>query len=322
VPDEPHISPHGDGEDAARERELRAAALADHQHGVVARWQLRPLGFSDTAIDKRIASRRLVPIFRGVFAVGRPITDQRGWWMAAVVAGGPGAVLSHRSAAALWGLTRWNGPVEVTVARRRAARRGIRFHEGHVHADERSFEDRIPVTTVARTLLDLAAVEADERLEQAVQRAVARELTDRVGLPALLDRYPGRRGTARLRAIISDARLGLDVTKSELETDFRAFLRERDIPVPEANARLEVDCAWIEVDCLWRAEGVVAELDSRAHHMDARAFERDRERDRALLALGIVTFRITWRALHLDPDRLDRDLRAALARRAARLPSQ
>jgi hypothetical protein len=289
---------------------------------VIARWQLRLLGFSDTAIDKRIASRRLVPIFRAVFALGRPITDQRGWWMAGVLAGGPGALLSHRAAATLWGLIRWTGPVEVTVARRRTSRRGIRFHEARLPSDERCVEDGIPITTVARTLLDLAAVVRTDRLEQAVQRAEGRQLTDLVGLPEPLDRYPGRRGSARLREILETARLGLDVTKSELESDFRAFLRERDVPLPEANVWLDLGDRMIEVDCLWREEGVVAELDSRAHHLDAQAFERDRARDRALLALGIVTVRITWRALHLDPDRLERDLRAALARRAARLPSQ
>jgi very-short-patch-repair endonuclease len=193
------------------------------------------------------------------------------------------------------------------------------MHECRIAADERCVKDGIPVTTPARTLLDLASVLDTERLRQAVNKAEALQLTDVVGLPTLLTRHRGRRGVAVLREIIESGRLGLDITRSDLEVDFQTFLRDRGLPRPEINARVEVGSQTFELDCLWRNQGVIAELDSRTHHLDPESFESDRARDRALIAAGFIPVRITWRALHLDPDRLHNELRAALTGRAASL---
>lgn len=304
---------------AARERERRIAELAERQHGVLTRAQLRARGFSDRAISTRVAQRRLHIVHRGVFAVGRRWLSDHGRWMAGVLAAGAAAVLSHRSAGALRGLIRWKGEVEVTAPTRRLSRPGLRVHQGKIAADERCVVDGIPTTTVARTLLDLAAVLDPERLHQAVAKAESLELTDVVALPALLERHRGRRGVAGLREIVADRRLGLDVARSDLELDFQTFLRERDFPPPEINAWFELGDRWVEVDCLWRREGVVVELDSRAHHSSWDSAEADRARDRHLIAEGLIPIRVTWRALHLAADRLGDELRAALARPTATL---
>jgi hypothetical protein len=237
MPAEPPLRDRSGSELAARLRERRIAALAEVQHGVVCRAQLRDEGFSHREIDRRIAQRRLHVIHRGVFAVGRRRLTEPGLWMAAVLACGPGAVLSHRPAGALWRLITWGGWAEVTTPRRRVSRRGLQVRHGRITEDERCVHDGIPVTTVARTLLDLASVLDRERLHQAVSRAEARELTDLVPLPTLLTRHRGRRGVARLREIVADRRLGLDITRSELEIDFQNFLRQRGLPRPELNGR-------------------------------------------------------------------------------------
>ncbi|MFL5871278.1 MAG: hypothetical protein ACJ75R_09360, partial [Solirubrobacterales bacterium] len=314
MPSEPQLGADMSAELAAREREGVIADLARQQHGVVSRAQLRARGFSDRAISIRLGQRRLHVVHRGVFAVGRRSLSSHGRWLAGVLAAGAGAVLSHRAAGALWNIIRWAGEVDVTAPTRRSSRRGLRFHEGAIAEYERSIEDGIPVTTPARTLIDLASVLDRDRLRQAVAKAEALELTDRVGLPSLLERHRGRRGTRALREIVADRRLGLDVARSELEIHFGAFLRERGLPRPEMNTWLEVGGTWIQVDCLWRDEGVVVELDSRAHHADWDSAEADRARDRALIAHGLIPIRVTWRAIHLGPDRLEAELGAALLR--------
>jgi very-short-patch-repair endonuclease len=190
------------------------------------------------------------------------------------------------------------------------------MHRGVVADDERCVEDGIPVTTVSRTLLDLASVIDRDRLHRVVAKAEALELTDPVGLPVLLDRHRGRRGTAALREIVADRRLGLDVARSDLEVGFQAFLRKRGIRRPEVNTWIQVGGNWIQIDCLWRRERVVVELDSRKHHASWESAEADRARDRTLVAHGLIPIRVTWRAIHLEPGRLDAELRAALSRRA------
>lgn len=233
--------------------------------------------------------------------------------MAAVLAGGSGAALSHLSAAGLFGLGGGGVVVDVSVRGRKGVRPGIRFHRAPLPVDETFTRDGIAVTTVARTLFDLASVLRRDRLEQAMSRAEARGFADSPSLPDLMERYPGRRGIANLRAILAEERLGLDMTRSELEIRFLEFLRDCDLPRPEINVRLDVGRGWIEVDCLWRDAGLVVELDSRAHHGDARAFEADRVRDRVLTVTGFRCVRVTWRQLHDTPEALAADLRSTLA---------
>ena len=296
-----------------RARERGIAHLAARQHGVVGRDQLVELGFSRRAIDRRLERGRLHLVHRGVYAVGHRLLTPRGTWMAAVLAGGPGAVLSHGSAGALWDLLRPGGPPHVTVRGRAHSRGGLRVHCGRVERDETTVRDGIPTTTVARTLLDLATLLPAHRLEWAVAEAERRRLADSAPLGELLARHRGRRGVAALRAIVADRRLGLDVPRSELESRFVAFLDRRGFGRPELNATVELPDRVIEVDCVWREACLAVELDGHAWHADSHAFESDRARDRALIAAGWRPMRVTWRHLHRAPTELERQLRAALA---------
>jgi hypothetical protein len=178
------------------------AALAARQHGVVSRAQLLGLGLGQGAIDHRVGRGLLYPVHRGVYAVGHSVLGPRGQWLAAVLAAGPGAVLSHSSAAALWGIRDAEGArPEVTVARRRRLT-SVTTHRIALAEDEITINDGIPVTTPARTLLDLAEQLTPQRLERAVHEAEYRRLTSPLSLDALLTRHQGRRGTAALRMIV------------------------------------------------------------------------------------------------------------------------
>ena len=227
--------------------------------------------------------------------------------MAAVLAAGPAAVLSHRSAAALWDLrSSASRRVEVTAARQHK-RPGIEVHRARLEPDESTQVDGIPVTTVARTLLDLATVLPRSQLERATERAEALQLTDVVPLDALLERHRGHRGTSALREIVKAGVL-FALTRSEVEDRFLTFLDVHGLARPEVNANLHLDGRWFEADFLWRDQRVVVELDGHQTHGTRAAFERDRERDRILQAHGWRVIRITWRQLHEHPDAVAADL--------------
>ena len=166
----------------------------------------------------------------------------------------------------------------------------------------------IPVTTVARTLLDLAAVLPPPRLERAINEAELRHLTDTVPLAALVERHPHRPGMPMLRAILAELTVRATKRRSDLEDLFRAFLRRTALPTRELNAAVLIDGTWIEVDCLWRTERVLVELDGHAFHATRAAFESDRARDRRLQANGWRVVRVTWRQIHDEPQRLEADL--------------
>lgn len=309
--DESPFDPVIGGKSPDRHADRLIAELAARQHGVVARGQLLGLGFGSRAIDHRVKVGRLHAIHRGVYAVGHRLCSMEAGWMAAVLAGGRGAVLSHRSAAALWGLRSTSVTVpDVTVARKRS-RPGIRFHRANLPADE-VLRRGIPVTTVPRTLLDLASVLDRRQLERVVNEAEVRRLTDPLSLDDLLARHPRRHGAATIRAILASGRIGATVTRSELENRFVTFVDRSCLPQPEINVALFVDGRWIECDCVWRGERLVVELDGQAFHLTQPAFERDRARDRALHAAGWRVVRITWRQLHEEPDAIAADLRHIL----------
>ncbi|HLM30258.1 MAG TPA: type IV toxin-antitoxin system AbiEi family antitoxin domain-containing protein [Solirubrobacterales bacterium] len=287
--------------------------LAARQHGVVARSQLIDLGAHPRLIDEWVTCRRLVVVHRGVYALGSRNLPGEGRWMAAVLVGGPDSALSHVAAAGLHELLGHARPIaHVTVARRRRSRPGIVFQQNALPSDEITVVEGIPVTTVARTLLDVAATWSKPRLRQAVSLAEHRLVTSSPSLPALIERYPGRRGLADLREILSGDRLGLDLARSELEIEFQEFLYQRGLPLPEINAIVEVGGRQLEVDCLWRSQRFVVELDSRAHHAGWETAETDRARDLTLLSGGFRCARVTARKLRRDADRLEVELRAAL----------
>lgn len=295
-----------------RQSDLGIAELAAAQHGVVARWQLLALGFSADAIARRLRAGRLHQVHRGVYAVGHKRLTQRGRWMAAALAGGDGAVLSHASAAALWLLPFPRRLVNVTTARQRRPTDRIRFHHSSVPDDERAVVDGIPATSVARTLLDLAATEPRWRLEKAVNEAEYRRLCDATGVRTLLDRYPRRAGTPALRALLAARNLG--ITRSELEDRFLSFLDAAVLPRPQFNTPIELEPGrWIQADCVWREARLIAELDGRAAHATVDRFHGDRERDRLLTVAGWRVIRVTWKQLQEDGTRLESDLRKLLA---------
>ena len=288
--------------------------MAEVQHGVVARRQLLALGISRRAIEVRLAGGRLHRVHQGVYAAGHSLLTARGRWMAAVLACGPGAVLSHRSASQLWALLpRSSHALEVTRQRAFRSRPRIVGHQSLLPADETTTIDGIPVTSAPRTLFDLAAVVSKRQLERAMNEAEVLGLTDRLSLPDLLERYPGRRGSAVLRLLLADDQALSGVTREELEERFVSFVDECGLPRPRLNADLAVRGRFFRVDCLWAEQRLVVELDGHASHGTRRAFEKDRERDRLLLADGWRVVRVTWRQLEDDMGAVAEDLRCLLA---------
>jgi very-short-patch-repair endonuclease len=181
-----------------------------------------------------------------------------------------------------------------------------------VRADEIEVEIGIPVSSAARTQFDLTAVLSRRQMERVMNEAKVRGLTSRLSLPHLLERYPGRRGNAMLRALLVDKEPG-GITRNDFEERFVAFLDGHALPRPRFNATIALRGQFFEADCLWGSQRLMVELDSRAVHGTDRAFERDRKRDRILLAEGWRSTRITWRQLHDEPEAIAADLRLSLA---------
>jgi very-short-patch-repair endonuclease len=284
--------------------------LAEAQQGVVSRAQLLELGLGRGAIAHRIETGALIVLRRGVYAVGHRALPPRARIVAALLDCGPGAVVSHASAAALWGIRPSAAArIDVTVPDRRRGRAGVRVHHAPLPPDQVAVVDGIAVTAVERTILDLAAVVPADALRYAIEQAEHLELPDWRVLRSLVDASAGRRGVRALRGILDDLAFGLQLTKSRLERAFQAFLRRHpDLPRPETNAWIE----GFEVDCAWPDARLVVELDSRLH-LGAGKFERDRRKDRALLLAGWRVVRVTWDHIHRDEHALHQDLRALLS---------
>lgn len=291
-------------DDLARRRAL--AQLITNQHGVIALVQLTSSGFSRRSIARRLQDGRLYVLHRGVYAIHAQIS-QRGHWLAAVLACGEGALLSHGSAAALWGLARPFGSVDVTCPRGRAGRQGIRLHQGKVHATERDSRDRIPVTSVARTLFDLAEVLDEERLKQAWEEADRLNLLELGAVAEICDRNPGRRALRPIRGLLVGSRAPT-TTRSPLEDRFAEFCGLHGLPAYATN----VDVMGREVDALWPRARLIVELDGFAFHGHRAAFERDRARDSALQAAGYRTIRVTHYRLDHEAPTLLGELRSLL----------
>jgi very-short-patch-repair endonuclease len=232
--------------------------------------------------------------------------------MAAVLASGDRAVLSHRSAARFWRLL---PPavekVDVTRPGRQVLRGGIVGHRVNLRDDEWLVEDGIPVTSPFRTIFDLAAVASRREVERALHEAEVRQLTDRVSLPMLLERHPGRRGTRVLRELLaSDEPVG--ITRNEFEEAFLALIDSYRLPRPRMNAALALRGRFFEVDALWEAHRFLVELDSRGVHGTKKRFESDRHRDRILVAESYRIMHVTWLQLRDEPEAIAADLRSAL----------
>jgi very-short-patch-repair endonuclease len=293
------------------------AELAGGQHGVVARWQLLERGIGEDAVDHRLAMGRLHPISLGVYAVGHRALSSRGRWMAAALSSGGGAVLSHHSAAVLWGIrdSAAAGAVDVTVSRKSRSSRLIRRHHSALPGDEVTVCEGIPVTIVPRTILDLAARSSVDRVENAIRQAEYRRLYDRLSLVDMIDRYPGRRGVRRVRVALARIEaLPAGRTRSRLEERFLPFLRRHGLPRPRLNDWIVLGGKRYQVDCHWSGTGQVVELDSWEGHGTRSAFREDRARDRTLRTAGYEVTRISWAQLDDEPEAIAADLRQLLSR--------
>ncbi len=301
----------------SRAIEERIGGVTARQHGVVTYRQLVEAGLSPSAIDRRVRSGRLGVLHRGVYlALPFPLPRTRA--MAAVLASGPGAVLSHLSAAALWGLRPSPGkedaePSDVLVPGSGRRRPGIRVHRvARLPARERTVLDGVPITTPARTLVDVAALLGARELEAAVARAERDGLVTREELAALVDRGRRRAGSVALRAVL-DAQGGPALTRSAAEERLLALVRQAGLPAPEAN----VSIGRYEVDFLWRPAGLAVEVDGFRYHASRAAFEGDRRKDAQLLAAGIAVLRLSWRQITAEPLATVARLAQALARAGA-----
>jgi very-short-patch-repair endonuclease len=285
---------------------------------VVSRRQLLELGVDRGAIVHRLKLARLRPVHRGIYTIGHRLLTQHGRWMAAVLAYGPHAVLSHRAAAALWGM-RGGTRVEVTVPSGLQGRDGIQVYRAKLPADERTTHRGIPTTTVPRTLLDLSAVVTKRHLRGALREAEHLRLSDPLSLHDLIARYPRRPGLKAIKALLAEASVGARIIRSELEERFQDFLVRAGLPLPQTNVVIE----GYEVDCVWPEQRLIVELDGHASHSPTHAFELDRARDRRLEAAGWRVIRITWRQLEQESELVEADLRRLLQpgeSRAAPLP--
>jgi very-short-patch-repair endonuclease len=237
--------------------------------------------------------------------------------MAAVLFCGPSAVLSHRSAAALWGIRDPSSrAIEVTSRSKSRSRAGIQRHFAVLPGDEVTERDGIPVTTVPRTILDLAVVERPEAVESALRRVEFLRLYDRLSLRDLLHRYPRRRGARAVRLAL--ARLGQSsgLVESRLEERFLSFLDSHRLPRPQFNAWLEMGGRRYRVDCLWHESRQIVELDGWEGHGTRAALRTDRERDRRLSVAGYGVTRLVWSQLTEEPEQIALDLRALIEPRA------
>jgi very-short-patch-repair endonuclease len=297
------------GEPHSLSAEEAIRRVAERQHGVVTRSQIRDLGLGKGLIDHRLATRRIDEVHRGVYALNEVLLTREGRWLAAALAIGDGGALSHHSAAVLWRIRRGSGlPPHVTCPRALRPRPGINLHRLPLADDEITREREIPVTTPARTLLDLAASLGPTALRRAAREAEFLQLASTgPSLPELVERYPGRTGIRAARALL-DAGWGGGRTKSNHEERFLTLIERAGLPKPEINAIVDVDGEWFEVDFIWRRARLIAEVDDLSSHGTPSAFEADRRRDRVLQAAGFHVLRFTSRQIATEARELTRDL--------------
>jgi hypothetical protein len=270
------------------------AELLDRQWGVASLAQLRAIGLTARAVQQRAAAGRLRRLHRGVYSFGDRALRVEGRRLAAVLACGPGAVLSHRSAAAHWELLATSQErVDVTAPRSREGVPGIRLHTSRsLDAQDTTNREGIPITSVHRTLLDLAATARRDQLENALAQAMHVQLYDQRAIDDVIARSNGHRGTARLAAATARP---VQVTRSMWETRMLKLVRSADLPEPICNEPLHApDHGECKPDFYWPAYGLIVETDGWEAHRTLAAFRRDRAKDAALTAAGYRVLRFTW----------------------------
>jgi very-short-patch-repair endonuclease len=278
----------------------RISDVAARQHGVAARRQLLDAGVPDHIIDERVRTRRLLVVRRGVYAVGHDQLRREGEWLAAVLALGPGAVLSHRTAAVHWGLEDGPAlPIHVLAPNRsgRKRRRGIVAHTGALPPDERAELARIPITSVARTILDAAAGSRTRALEQVVRRASRQRLFDLGEQRTVMERHPRHRGAPVLARLLAELEgKGTAEMRSRMEIAFAELCDDFSVPRPVANRIVEGE----RVDFSWPGTTLIVETDGFEFHSMPTTFANDRARDQKLTLAGYTVVRLTYRQVTSD----------------------
>jgi Protein of unknown function (DUF559) len=302
-----------------KDREATAAirSLAERQHGVVAHFQLMELGLGPGLLFRRQEAGLLVPLYKGVYALGHQRLAREGRWMAATLACGSGAVLSHFDAGRLWGVCGSHGPIEVlrqSGGFRPEGHRGVRLHQTRrLFSYEVTVERGIPVAVMERVLLDLAARIDAKRLERMFVQAYKQDDFSWPRLGRIINRRRGCKGVGKLRRVALEVDPEALETKSPPEIDFLALWREVDHLAPSVNVLVEGHL----VDFLWSEQKVVVETDSWSYHGDPLAFEKDHQRDVELTAAGYDVHRTTAKMLERDPDPFLQNVRRALHTRTA-----
>ena len=294
-----------------RSADVRLAELAGSQHGVISYAQLTALGFTKHAISRRLIAGRLHRLHRGVYAAGHDAVTSKGRDLAAVLSCGAEALLSHRSAAFRWVFVRHAPQYEVTVSGCRLRRPGIIVRDtASLAPEDRAVVDAIPVTSPARTLVDLAEVLTERRLADAIHEAEVQRLFDLTKIERALKRVPGRSGRYKLERVLAAYDGGPPMTRSEAERRFLRLCEVHSVPRPQTNVLVGV----YEVDFHWPSAKLVVEVDGGANHHTRKAFHADRRRDRALAAEGVQVLRVTWPDLD-DDGGLARELLRVLRER-------
>jgi very-short-patch-repair endonuclease len=281
----------------------------------VGRKQLLALGLGKDAIQHRLSNGRLHPIYAGVYSVAsRQMLTRQGWWMAAVLASGTEAVLSHHTAAALWGIRGYSGgAIHVTVPHKSTSTKRIRRHFSVVPADEQAVHEGVPTTSVHRTIFDLAPIVSVDDVVAMIKEAEYLNRWDRLSLPDLMERYPGKRGSRKVRFALDRLKEEPSGRKrSRLEERFAPFLRQHRLPLPRFNHWILLGAKRYRVDCHWPGTNRIVELDGWEGHSSRSAFRDDRERDRRLTAAGYTVTRLTWNQLEDEPEAIASDLRQLL----------
>jgi Transcriptional regulator, AbiEi antitoxin len=291
------------------------ANLATRQHGVVSVRQLAGLGYSRSSVSKATTAGRLHRVHRGVYAVGHTNLSPQGHYLAAVLACAPGALISHVSAAWLWGLLRQRPSViHVTAPTRRRGKSPLSIHHARLVDEDRSFLDGIPVTSLPRTLLDLAAMLPAHRLRRSIERSEELGLFDLRPVDSLLARAGGHPGVGRLRRALAIYR-PLPFTRSGLERRFLELVGEAGLPTPSTG----FNELGYELDVYWREERFAVELDVYETHGSREAFESDRLRQENLKLGGIEMIRVTGPRLDSEPAEVIERVAVLLGRRRREL---
>lgn len=293
-----------DARDSQRNR--RAWELAGRQHGIVSRRQLLALGFSKSAIDHRVGRGRLHVVAHGVYAIGWPELTGKRRWMAAVLTCSEKAVLSHRSAAAFWGIGEENtGAIDISVRRRCELRRpGLRIRgRPSLRVEDIVVRDGIPVTSIVRTLVDLAAELPLLKVERSVNEADKLDLIDPDGLRSALDDYAGEPGVKALRKLLDKRTFRL--SDSDLEIVFRPIAMEAGLPPPLTKQVVN----GFEVDFFWPDLSLVVETDGLRYHRTPSTQARDARRDRAHALAGMTPLRFTHHEIKHESSRVRSELR-------------